>query len=305
MTPSKWQALAPICAALMLPTLAFAMDEHAPPEREESPGKATPEEKQDEAKKLAEQSQNPISSLISFPFQFNFAGGMGPFHRSELILNMQPVIPIPLTKTWTLVPRLITPFVGIPDVTQDRGTTWGLGDFNPQIYVALQLPGGFTVGLGPTIVIPTATDPTLGSGKLSIGPSLVGVWIGHGLVTGVLVNNAWSVGGDPARKRVDAFFLQPFINVNLPRHTYLVTAPEITGDWVDSHWVVPVGGGAGAIVKLGSPVNINLQGYWNAFAPTGTPTWLVRFQVTYLFPIAKKASAAESSLDEDHEERQQ
>jgi hypothetical protein len=274
-------------------------------EKAEPEGKATPEEKQDEAKKLAEQSQNPISSLISFPFQFNFGGGMGSFHRSEFILNIQPVIPIPLTKKWILVPRLIMPFVGIPDITQDRGTTWGVSDFNPQIYIALQLPAGFTVGLGPTIVIPTATDPTLGSGKLSLGPSLAIVWVGHGLVTGALVNNAWSVSGDPTRKRVNDFFLQPFVNLNLPRHTYLVTAPEITGDWVNSHWVLPVGGGAGHILKLGAPANVSVQGYWNALAPTGTPTWLVKFQITYLFPIAKKAEAAGSSLDKDHDEEKE
>jgi hypothetical protein len=261
----------------------------------------TQEEKEDEARKLAEQSQNPVSSLISIPFQLNFAGSMGPFDRSAFILNFQPVIPIPLTKKWTLVPRLITPIAGIPDITMSQGTTWGFGDFNPQIYVAVQLPLGFTIGLGPTIVIPTATDAILGSGKLSLGPSLVGVWIGHGIVAGVLVNNAWSIAGDPARSQVNAFFLQPFININLPKHTYLVTAPEITGDWVHSNWVLPVGAGAGAILKLGLPANVSLQAYWNALAPAGTPTWLVRFQITFLFPIATKAADAGHAIDKDRE----
>jgi hypothetical protein len=272
------------------------------PEKGHSEGGAAAEE--DEAKKLAEQSQNPVSSLRSVPFQLNFPGGIGPFHRSEFLLNIQPVLPIPLTKTWTLVPRLITPFVGMPDVMQAQGTTWGVGDFNPQIYLAVQLPAGFTVGLGPTIVIPTATAQTLGSGKLSLGPSLVGVWIGDGIVAGVLVNNAWSIAGDPARKRVNAFFLQPFVNLNLPKHTYLVTAPQITGDWVDGNWVLPVGGGAGAIMKLGLPANVSLQGYWNALAPTGTPTWIVRFQTTFMFPIAKKAAAAANALEKDHDEQE-
>jgi hypothetical protein len=76
-------------------------------------------------------------------------------------------------------------------------------------------------------------------------------WIRHDIVAGVLVNNAWSVAGDPARSRVNAFFIQPFFNLNLPKHTYLVTAPEITADWVKNRWTVPVGGGAGAILKLG------------------------------------------------------
>ena len=68
------------------------------------------------------------------------------------------------------MPRLITPLVGIPDVTQAQGTTWGVGDFNPQIYVAVQLPEGFTVALGPTIVDSHRHRFRLGSGKLSIGP---------------------------------------------------------------------------------------------------------------------------------------
>src|SRR6476469_7106969 len=179
--------------ALFAVALATSVSAAEPESKPES------EDEEDKAKKLAQDSQNPISSLIQFPFELNLAGAMGNFQRSELILNIQPVIPIPLTKTWTLVPRLITPIVGLPDITQAQGSTWGLGDFNPQIYVAVQLPLGFTVGLGPTIVIPTATDSVLGSGKLSIGPSAVALWIGHGIVAGVLVNNAWSVAGDPTR----------------------------------------------------------------------------------------------------------
>lgn len=264
-----------------------------------------PESKQEEdkAKKLAEDSQNPISSLISFPFQLNLAGAMGNFQRSETILNIQPVIPIPLTKSWTLVPRLITPIEGIPDITQPQGSTWGIGDFNPQIYIVVQLPLGFTVGLGPTIVIPTATDSVLGSGKLSIGPSAVAVWIGHHIVAGVLINNAWSVAGDPARSNVNSFFLEPFFNYNLPKHTYLVTSPEITGNWVNNTWVVPVGGGAGAILKLGLPANVQLQAFWNALAPQGSPTWVVKFTITFLFPIAKDSAAAGSALDKDREHK--
>jgi hypothetical protein len=63
-------------------------------------------QEEDKAKKLAQESQNPVSSLIQSPFQLNMAGGIGSFQRSAVILNIQPVIPIPLSKKWTLVPRL-------------------------------------------------------------------------------------------------------------------------------------------------------------------------------------------------------
>jgi hypothetical protein len=247
---------------------------------------ARPQETEDG--KLAQESQNPVSSLIIVPFHFDFSGGMGPFQRTQFVFATEPVFPIPLKKTWTLVPRLILPFVGQPDITQPQGSTWGVGDFNPQIYAAVGLPKGFTVALGPTIVIPTASDPLLGAGKLSLGPSAVLVWIGRSMVAGVLVNNAWSVAGDPARSNVNAFFLQPFFSLILPRRTFLFTTPQITGNWIDNTWVLPVGAGAGAIVKLGVPASVSLQAYWNALAPVGSPTWTVRFHVAFIFPVARK-----------------
>jgi hypothetical protein len=252
------------------------------------PSSATAGERDAEATQLAREAQNPVSSLILFPLQLNVQGGMGPFQRTQLVVNLEPVIPIPIKGAWTLVPRLILPFVGQPVITQPQGSTWGLGDFNPQIYVAVELGKGFTVGVGPTIVIPTATDAVLGAGKLSLGPSAVGVWIGKAIVAGVLVNNVWSVAGDPARSHVDAFFLQPFFSLILPRHTFLFTAPEITGDWVRNDWVLPVGAGAGVIVRLGLPAAVSLQSYWNALAPSGSATWTVRFHIAFLFPVAKK-----------------
>jgi hypothetical protein len=189
---------------------------------------------------------------------------------------------------WSFIARLITPFAGVPDVTQAQGSVWGLGDFNPQLYLTLQLKNGFTFGLGPTLQIPTATDAALGSGRFSLGPSFVVVYINGPVVTGLLINNAWSVAGDPSRSNVNAFFAQPFFNLNLPHHTFLITAPEITANWVNGNWVIPVGGGAGAILKLGLPANVNLQAYWNAHAPPGSPTWITKLNIAFLFPEKHK-----------------
>ena len=119
----------------------------------------------------------------------------------------------------------------------------------------------------------------------------------------MLVNNAWSVAGNSTSSKVNSFFLQPFFNLNLPKHTYLVTAPEITANWVKDTWVVPVGAGAGAILKLGLPANVSLQAYWNAKAPSDSPNWLVRLTLTFMSPIAKEAAAAGSSVDKDREQQ--
>jgi hypothetical protein len=239
--------------------------------------------------KLAQAAQNPISSLISIPFQLNFNGDIGEFERTQAVLNLQPVIPVALHENITLVTRWILPFVAQPDATMATGSTWGFGDFNPQWYLALEVPGGFTIGPGVTVLAPTASDAQLGLGQWEVGPALVIAWIGGPIVAGFLINNGFSVGGDDRRPSVSAFFLQPFINVNLPAGTYLTTAPQITNDWKkDDSWTVPLGLGVGQILELGpQPVNFSVQGYANLASPDAGPKWQVRVQMQLLFPLKK------------------
>ena len=43
---------------------------------------------------------------------------------------------------------------------------------------------------------------------------------------GVLLNNQWSVGGNPLRPPVNAFLAQPFANYNMAHGWYLTTSPS-------------------------------------------------------------------------------
>src|SRR5262245_16937785 len=57
---------------------------------------------------LAKKLSNPISSLISVPFQSNFDFNAGQDNdKFKYTLNVQPVIPISLNQDWNLIARVI------------------------------------------------------------------------------------------------------------------------------------------------------------------------------------------------------
>ena len=49
-----------------------------------------------EEAKLAKATQNPLAAMYSLPFQNNTTFNVGPEHRTQNVLNIQPVIPVSL-----------------------------------------------------------------------------------------------------------------------------------------------------------------------------------------------------------------
>ena len=133
-----------------------------------------------DTEELAKKSQNPIADLISVPFQNNTNIHQGPYHQSGNILNIQPVIPFHLNEDWNLITRTIIPVVSQVRLSPTQGPELGLGDTNPQFYFSPRNPqpflsGQLVTGLGPTFLLPTSTDRTLGPGRWASGVSGVGV----------------------------------------------------------------------------------------------------------------------------------
>ena len=66
-------------------------------------------------------------------------------------------------------------------------------------------------------------------------------------------------------------------------------APIITANWnaaSGNKWTVPVGGGVGKIFRWGKapPMNVNIQGYYNAVKPDGIGRGVLRLQFQLMFP---------------------
>lgn len=244
------------------------------------------------ASDIAKAAQNPIAHLISVPFENDFYPQTGASKEDEYVLEIKPVVPIPLSRGWNLITRTIIPVIQTPDLSQELSARSGLGDVQESLFFSPTKagPGGIIWGAGPAVLAPTATETIYGTGKTNIGPNVVILAIqGHWLF-GSLAQNVWSVAGPKERQDVNQFLMQPFVNYNLAHKWYLVSSPVITANWeVDSgRWLVPVGGGVGKIVRFGHmPVNIYTQFFGNAAYPQGTSKWSARFQMQLLFPRKK------------------
>ena len=236
---------------------------------------------------LAKQSQNPIADLVSVPFQSNTNFNAGPFNRTQEVLNIQPVVPLRINADWNLISRTIMPVISQPNPIFNSNTN-GIGDITQEFFFSPAHPGALIWGVGPVFTIPSATDPILGQGKVLLGPTAVFLTTPGHWVIGVLVNNQWSVGGNPLRPSVNAFLAQPFVNYNMAGGWYLTSSPFITANWLAApgqQWTVPIGGGLGRLFKIGDqPVSASIQGFYNVIGPDGSPTWQLRAFFSLLFP---------------------
>jgi hypothetical protein len=236
--------------------------------------------------------QNPVANLISVPLQNNSAFDLGPYNRTQDVLNIQPVIPFNVSENWMVIARIIQPIVWQPYANQPTGGEYGLGDMVPTFFLSPRNPGKLIWGLGPAFVIPTATNTILGQGKFSIGPSAVvlaqpGPW-----TFGALVNNVWSVAGSGSRPSVNQMLMQYFITYQLKKGWFISSSPILTANWRASSgnvWTVPFGAGVGRVMKFGfQPVMLQAQFFGNAVYPRGGSPWSMRLQINFLFPKLAK-----------------
>jgi hypothetical protein len=186
-----------------------------------------------------------------------------------------------------LISRTIVPVISQPHLILDSNTN-GIGDITEELFFSPVHSGALIWGAGPVFTIPSATDPILGTGRVLLGPTAVFLTTPGHWVIGVLLNNQWSVGGNPLLPSVNTFLAQPFINYNMAHGWFLTSSPLITANWLAApgqQWVVPVGGGVGRIFKIGDqPVSASIAAYYNAINPTSAPNWQLRAELSFLFP---------------------
>lgn len=169
------------------------------------------------------------------------------------------------------------------------GYSTGLGDLT--LMDLFLVPGKkVSFGLGPLIVLPTATDDVLGSGKWQIGAAGVVVapqtW---GLLAG-LATYQTSFAGPDSREDVSLATFQPIVNFNLKNGFYLRSTATWNFDLESGNYSIPVGLGVGKVFQINDKVTMNafVEPQYTVFDHgAGNPEWQVFAGVNFQFALGK------------------
>lgn len=134
----------------------------------------TPLHAQESSSDLAKKLPNPIASLISVPFRFNYDHGYCPLSGGKTTLKIQPVIPFSFERK--LESHLTHDLAcETDDIAAPSRTQFGLGNTLQSFFLSPAKPteSGIIWEAGPVFLIPTATDDLLGGENWGAGPTII------------------------------------------------------------------------------------------------------------------------------------
>jgi hypothetical protein len=193
---------------------------------------------------LSKELNNPVSALISVPFENNTEIGIGPNNGARNVLNIQPVIPFAISRNLNLITRVILPVVTQYDIFPKASHQNGIGDILLSEFISpSKVKNGLIWGAGPAFLIPSATNDFLGTKKWAMGPTAVLLKQINGWTIGALVNQLWSFSGSSNPAGVNQGYLQPFIIHTWKTGAGFAVSSEITHDWnekITTAYIIPV-----------------------------------------------------------------
>lgn len=168
---------------------------------------------------MSRKLNDPTSDIWALQLELDYIINKGELSdhsmKNQYQAIFQPVLPIPITKNFKILTRPVVPIVStaIPrlDVGKfnfNRNTglgtresavnslDWyfkaGLGDIALPVMLSSRKKSSWMLAAGPTFSFPTATDSSLGSGLLEVGPAVV---IGYKTKNLTAVTPCRSIGG--------------------------------------------------------------------------------------------------------------
>ena len=203
------------------------------------------QEESDE-QKAAANATNPLAFVTKLQIQPNYTfkdnGGdqVSIFNR---VMQPSKTIGLPFIKSKNpkiySIYRLEMPIVSqtFPD---NVGDATGLSDFIIIDAITFKLKKGL-FGIGPALIMPTATSEYLGAGKWSTGAVVIYGTKAFGLSLGALGQQFFSFAGNSDRPDQNYLLLQPIITKIFKKGYFVNYSPIMKFDWENSTYNIPVG----------------------------------------------------------------
>lgn len=169
------------------------------------------------------------------------------------------------------------------------GYVTGLGDLTLMDIFILPKKGEVTFGVGPLVVLPTATDESLGSGKWQAGAAGIVVAPQSWGLLGGLVTYQASFAGQSDREDVSLLTFQPILNINLKEGWYLRSTATWNFDLDSGDGYIPVGFGIGKVFQLDKGVTMNafIEPQYTVWNEGSAPRWQIFAGMNFQFPIRR------------------
>jgi hypothetical protein len=241
----------------------------------------------DEQTYWAQQDQNPFADVIKLPIENQFDTDYGHKGALNYTLSFQPSMVSKFSTHWNIVNRLDVPFKYQPGRTPGEKDSFGLGNITYESFIGPSNGRNLFWGIGPTIQIPSTTDNQLGTQKWSAGIAGAVTFVKGPIVAGVRVNQLWSFAGKSDPEDVNRTAIEYFAYATFANGWWIGTSPVNIANWEatsDERWTIPLGGGFGKVVGKRHPVNLKLEAYSYAEAPTEYGDWSILLGFDFLIP---------------------
>ena len=202
------------------------------------------------------QANNPLANMTALNFHNYYIPKLtdapeGAYLNSAWIRFAKPL------DNGKFIFRLSAPLstVALPNQNGIVNAENGLGDINALFAYSFVSKPTATLGVGPVVTAPTATEDVLGTGKWQTGVAFVAFLVKSKVFqTGGLVIWQMSVAGDDDRPDTHNAAVQPFYFFQLGKGTYLRGSPIWYFDIENDSYSVPMGIGIGKVIPLGKTV---------------------------------------------------
>lgn len=230
-------------------------------------------------------ANNPLTAMLGINLQNYYIPSIYGTDKTSNSFLFRGVLPHKTGGTQQIM-RATLPYQSVPQFNEENVT--GLGDLNVFDIFLLKPKNGFQYGVGPYLIIPTASEPETGAGLWQAGASAVLIKPSEMGLLGALLTYQHSFAGPSERPVQNIATLQPFLIFNLPKGYYARSTGVWNFNMQNGDYYIPVGVGAGKVwtLKSGNILNVGIEPQWTVLHEgDGQPNFQTFIVFNMQFPL--------------------